>query len=145
TAFAYDAHGNTTTLGDQTHRYDAADRHRATQTSTATITYLRDATDRIVARSTGAATPGPLTRTLVDRGTASNGSVVINGASSTAGELFVVTASVAGGGTPDLSVTDSAGLTWTEQAAASASSYHQVATSIFTATATGTSTNITIS
>jgi RHS repeat-associated protein len=47
---AYDARGNTTTLGPQALAYDGADRHSATTTGSTTVTYDRDATDRIVAR-----------------------------------------------------------------------------------------------
>ena len=51
---AYDAHGNTTTLANQTMTYDGADRHLSTVTPTGatTISYLRDVTDRIVAMTT---------------------------------------------------------------------------------------------
>lgn len=49
-AIAYDARGNTTTLGPQALAYDGADRHSATTTGSTTVTYDRDATDRIVAR-----------------------------------------------------------------------------------------------
>lgn len=47
----YDSHGNTTTLGDTTLTYDAADRHMATQANAKSISYKRDALDRIVERS----------------------------------------------------------------------------------------------
>jgi RHS repeat-associated protein len=47
---AYDARGNTTILGPQALAYDGADRHTATTTGSTTVTYDRDATDRIVAR-----------------------------------------------------------------------------------------------
>ncbi len=51
----YDAHGNTTTLGNQVMTYDVADRHLSTTvTDTAgisVVTYLRDVTGRIVART----------------------------------------------------------------------------------------------
>jgi large repetitive protein len=54
----YDAHGNTTTLADQTLTYDGADRHATTTLTQGTldtaddtkITYVRDATGRIVER-----------------------------------------------------------------------------------------------
>jgi RHS repeat-associated protein len=52
TDLAYDTRGNTTTLADQNLTYDTANRHVATTTGTATVTYTRDATDRIVARTT---------------------------------------------------------------------------------------------
>ncbi|WP_354570324.1 PKD domain-containing protein [Glaciihabitans sp. UYNi722] len=54
---AYDAHGNTTVLGDQTMTYDASDRHLSSITTGAggaTITYQRDVTDRIVSMTTTA-------------------------------------------------------------------------------------------
>ena len=47
---SYDAHGNTTQLDDQVMTYDVADRHLTTTVGTTTITYTRDATDRIVKR-----------------------------------------------------------------------------------------------
>ncbi len=48
---AYDAHGNTTTLGNRTLTYDVVDRHVSTVLGgTTTINYLRDATDRLVER-----------------------------------------------------------------------------------------------
>ena len=48
---AYDVHGSTTRLADQTMTYDATDRHVSTVVGTTTVTYLRDATDRIVGRT----------------------------------------------------------------------------------------------
>ena len=48
---AYDTHGNTTTLGDQTLGYDGADRHLRTETTDRVIRYQRDALDRIVDRA----------------------------------------------------------------------------------------------
>jgi RHS repeat-associated protein len=47
---AYDAHGNTTEIFGETHTYDAADRHLSTTKDDTTVTYIRDATDRIVER-----------------------------------------------------------------------------------------------
>jgi RHS repeat-associated protein len=47
---AYDGHGNTTTIFGETHAYDAADRHMSTVKGATTVTYKRDATDRIVER-----------------------------------------------------------------------------------------------
>lgn len=53
----YDVRGNTTTLADQVLTYDVANRHTATTVGTTTVSYRRDATDRIVERTqTGAAT-----------------------------------------------------------------------------------------
>ncbi|NTW39428.1 MAG: hypothetical protein HGA44_05995 [Cellulomonadaceae bacterium] len=53
---AYDARGNTTALADQTLTYDASNRHASTTVAGTTVTYQRDASDRIVARSVS--TPG---------------------------------------------------------------------------------------
>jgi RHS repeat-associated protein len=47
---AYDSHGNTTTVGTETLTYDGADRHTSSRDNGSTVTYTRDATDRIVAR-----------------------------------------------------------------------------------------------
>jgi len=48
---AYDNHGNTTQLANQVMTYDVADRHMTTSIgTTTTVTYTRDATDRIVRR-----------------------------------------------------------------------------------------------
>jgi len=52
---AYDTHGNTTKLADQTLAYDVADRHMSTVLADGTtITYARDATGRVVSRITDA-------------------------------------------------------------------------------------------
>ena len=55
---SYDAHGNTKTLGGQALGYDAVDRHLTTGYGTTaaptTITYARDATERITARTLSA-------------------------------------------------------------------------------------------
>lgn len=49
----YDAHGNTTTLADQTMTYDGTNRHLSTSTTGSnSVSYVRDATDRIVSMST---------------------------------------------------------------------------------------------
>jgi RHS repeat-associated protein len=58
-SLAYDAHGNTTVLADQILGYDGADRHMTTRLTEGTtdvsddtlITYVRDATGRIVSRT----------------------------------------------------------------------------------------------
>ena len=65
----YDAHGNTKTMGTQLLTYDGSDRHVATTTGSTSVTYVRDATNRIIARteagttvattSTGSGTPPP--------------------------------------------------------------------------------------
>lgn len=51
---AYDAHGNTTVVNNQWLAHDGADRHIATTAGDSTVTYQRDAFDRIVARVTSA-------------------------------------------------------------------------------------------
>ncbi|WP_168186179.1 RHS repeat-associated core domain-containing protein [Agromyces badenianii] len=49
---AYDAHGNTTTLADQTLGYDVSDQHVKTALTDGTvIVYLRDVTGRIIQRT----------------------------------------------------------------------------------------------
>lgn len=56
---AYDDHGNTSTLGNQTLSYDGAGRHLATVTTDSdpmSVTYRRDPLDRIVERSDGTQT-----------------------------------------------------------------------------------------
>ncbi|MBE7195961.1 MAG: hypothetical protein INR66_26215, partial [Gordonia polyisoprenivorans] len=52
-SLVYDARGNTTKLADQTIEYDSTDRHTSTAaTDGSKITYIRDVTDRIIARTT---------------------------------------------------------------------------------------------
>ncbi|HZQ29305.1 MAG TPA: PA14 domain-containing protein, partial [Acidimicrobiales bacterium] len=46
----YDARGNTIAVGTQTMVYDGADRHVQTALGASTLRYIRDATDRVVAR-----------------------------------------------------------------------------------------------
>jgi RHS repeat-associated protein len=48
---SYDLHGNTTVLGAQTLTYDGADRHVQSVSGGTTVRYIRDATDRIIART----------------------------------------------------------------------------------------------
>jgi len=59
-AITYDARGNTKVLGAQTMSWDGADRHTGTSATNGgtvtTVTYRRDATDRIVERTEGSAT-----------------------------------------------------------------------------------------
>src|SRR5439155_9374239 len=55
---SYDAHGNTKTIGGQTLGYDGVDRHLTTSYGPAsaqtTISYTRDPTDRLAARTLSA-------------------------------------------------------------------------------------------
>lgn len=46
----YDGHGNATSIFGEVHGYDAADRHLSTVKGATTVSYTRDATDRIVER-----------------------------------------------------------------------------------------------
>ncbi|MGI8683605.1 MAG: LamG-like jellyroll fold domain-containing protein [Acidimicrobiales bacterium] len=98
-AIAYDAHANTTAIGGQALTYDGADRHLSTQTGATTVSYTRDATDRIVARTVSAPA------TIVARGGAMPAN---NGAGGTTlaiqvpttkqvGDVLVAQVSVAGG------------------------------------------------
>lgn len=52
----YDLHGNTTDIGAQKLFYDGSDRHFKTETGSTTVTYVRDATDRIISRTEGGVT-----------------------------------------------------------------------------------------
>ncbi len=68
-SLVYDAHGNTTTLANQTMSYDIADRHMATTVvddgTTTTVVYQRDVTGRIVARTSDPDGSGPTAATTV--------------------------------------------------------------------------------
>ena len=52
--FAFDAHGNITTSGGQTLVFDGANRHVSSTAGTTTVTYVRDAADRVTQRTVGA-------------------------------------------------------------------------------------------
>lgn len=47
----YDGHGNTTSIWGEQRTYDATDRHRSTAKGATTVSYDRDATDRIISRT----------------------------------------------------------------------------------------------
>jgi RHS repeat-associated protein len=55
-ATLYDAHGNAAITPTQNIVYDGGDRHVATNSGDTTVTYIRDATDRIVSRTTSTIT-----------------------------------------------------------------------------------------
>ena len=55
-SIVYDAHGDTTTLGTSTLAFDNDARNTTITTAGATVTYTRDATGRIVARTDSAGT-----------------------------------------------------------------------------------------
>ncbi|MDO7883489.1 hypothetical protein, partial [Protaetiibacter sp. WY-16] len=61
----YDSHGNTTTLGNQVMVYDSANRHMKTTVTdggvTTVITYVRDATGRVVSRTEKVGTAAAVT------------------------------------------------------------------------------------
>lgn len=81
---AYDVHGNTTTLADQTLGYDSTDQHLTTNVAGGpSIEYQRDVTGRIIAREE--TTAGPNSQTLVIRyGFAGGGdspALILDGAS----------------------------------------------------------------
>jgi RHS repeat-associated protein len=99
-SLAYDPHGNTLTLADQTMTYDVADRHTSTRISNGTaaltddtiITYVRDAFGAVISRATD--TLGDSEAKVTHRYT-SGGSVsaVLDGA----GTLLQRTVSLPGG------------------------------------------------
>ncbi|HET9442281.1 MAG TPA: RHS repeat-associated core domain-containing protein, partial [Acidimicrobiales bacterium] len=97
---AYDGHGNTVAIGDQSLTYDGADRHLSTTVGQTTVAYVRDATDRIVARSVAAPAP------VVARGSATASSTSTVGGLSLAlavpttaqvGDVVVAQLTVGGG------------------------------------------------
>jgi RHS repeat-associated protein len=75
-SLAYDAHGNTTVLADQTLGYDVADQHIRTELSDGTvITYLRDASGAVVQRTLDpAGSVGPVVVTRFSSGLVLDGS-----------------------------------------------------------------------
>jgi RHS repeat-associated protein len=103
----------------------------------------------VEANGSGGGTPASTPqRASVGSATQSDGAAVVSGATSSPGELLVVLATYAGWGAPNLSIGDSAGLTWTEQATdiyTNPDSNQVAQTSVFTAVTTGTTTNITVS
>jgi RHS repeat-associated protein len=84
-------------------------------------------------------------RTYVGADVETDDAATVNDVSSDSGELLVVVATYGGIYDPNLTISDTEGLTWTEQVT---DSYDQntrfAATSIFTATANGTDTDITV-
>ena len=88
---AYDSHGNTTSLFGESHTYDVVNRHVSTSkvSPATTVTYTRDATDRIVAR---AATGETTVRYWYG-----DGSDNISGTTNTAGTALTTTLGLPGG------------------------------------------------
>ncbi len=102
---AYDAHGNVTTLADQTLSYDVADRHMGTTLTDGTvITYLRDVTGRIVQRT---ATPpgGPA---VITRYTFAGGGSAASAVLDAGSVLMVRTLGLPGGVTVTIPATGAA-------------------------------------
>jgi hypothetical protein len=56
---AYDAHGNTTTFADESIGYGSADEHLTTTIPGETVSYVRDATGRIVQRTVSPVSGSP--------------------------------------------------------------------------------------
>jgi RHS repeat-associated protein len=101
---AYDAHGNTTVLADQVLGYDGADRHMTTRLTEGTtdvsddtlITYVRDASSRIVSRTVqGPAAAGVTPAAEIVRYTFAGSS--LHGVLDGAGVLVERTVSLPGG------------------------------------------------
>ena len=117
----YDDHGNTVTLAGETLVYDGADRHVSTTANGVTVSYTRDVTDRIVARTVPAPGAIPVFRR---KGTATNNAL---GSTSlvlirptltvTAGDVLLATVATVGA-----TVTAPAG--WTLVASTSNSGVH---------------------
>lgn len=116
---AYDAHGNTTALADQTLGYDSSDRHASTALPNGTtVTYKRDVADRIVQRTV--ATPAPVlivdTQVSADDAAVSATAVTATGLTTSGpNRLLVALVSFdgpAGAGNQTTTVSG-AGLTWT--------------------------------
>jgi RHS repeat-associated protein len=103
-SLAYDAHGNTTVLADQVLGYDGADRHLTTRLTEGTtdlsddtlITYVRDASNRIVSRTVqGPAASGVTPAAEIVRYTFAGSS--LHGVLDGAGVLVERTVSLPGG------------------------------------------------
>lgn len=112
----YDARGNTKTIGGQTLGYDGADRHLTTTTGTAaaptTVSYTRDATDRIAARTLSS--PGAVSfraaRTGVNNAGGATTLAMAPPSGTQPGDLVLAQVTVA---TPSATVTAPASQGWT--------------------------------
>ena len=87
----YDSHGNTTSLFGESHTYDVVNRHVSTSkvSPATTVTYTRDATDRIVARTATGETAA--------RYWYGDGSDSISGTTDTSGTALTTTLGLPGG------------------------------------------------
>jgi RHS repeat-associated protein len=111
---AYDAHGNTTTFADQVLVFDVANRHVSTTITaaegTTTITYLRDAGNRIVSRTVDApGTANDLTTRYAHTGSADVSGLVVDAV----GAITEYTVSVPGGAAARFVITGDTQEQWT--------------------------------
>ncbi len=111
---AYDAHGNTTTFADQVLVFDVANRHVSTTITaaegTTTITYLRDAGNRIVSRTVDApGTANDLTTRYAHTGSADVSGLVVDAL----GAITEYTVSVPGGAAARFVIAGEAQEQWT--------------------------------
>lgn len=111
---AYDAHGNTTTFADQVLVFDVANRHVSTTITaaegTTTITYLRDAGNRIVSRTVDApGTANDLTTRYAHIGSADVSGLVVDAL----GAITEYTVAVPGGAAARFVVAGEAQEQWT--------------------------------
>jgi RHS repeat-associated protein len=121
--------------------------YRTTTTVDALGRVTTQSAPAVAVESNGQASGGPSAPQRSYEGAAvqTDGAATVTDVSSTAGELLVVVATYGGIYDPNLTISDTQGLTWTEQAT---DSYDQntrfAAVSIFTATANGNDTDITV-
>jgi RHS repeat-associated protein len=118
----YDAHGNTTTLADQTLQYDVTDRHTKTTLGDGTVLdYVRDVTGRVVQRTmtppAGSSSPATITidAQISEDSTSSDGTATTDPFSTTtAGDVLLALVQSDGPSpSPAQTVTvTGAGLTW---------------------------------
>ncbi|MEQ1872242.1 MAG: PA14 domain-containing protein [Ilumatobacteraceae bacterium] len=127
---SYDDHGNTTSLAGETLAYDGADRHVSTTANGVTVTYTRDVTDRIVARTIPAPGATPVFRdsgAAADNGSGATSLVLDRPAATVPGDVLLAVVARVGA-----TVTAPSG--WTAIASASNAG---VATTLFWRLASG--------
>jgi RHS repeat-associated protein len=110
---AYDAHGNTTTFADQVLVFDVANRHVSTTITaaegTTTITYLRDAGNRIVSRTVNAPGKPEVTTRYAHTGSADVSGLVVDAL----GAITEYTVAVPGGAAARFVVAGDTSVQWT--------------------------------
>lgn len=144
----YDTRGNTTSLDGNTITFDGSNRHTATTGGGVTVTYIRDATNRIVSRSEQTGGAGALTANQVGAWTSARPYGTTNYTTGsftpTANTLLVATVTQQANGAathPPITLTDSTGRSWTKQVErAQGSGFYDITTTIFTALAGATTT-----